>query len=175
MDDVQTAQAWRIAIRRRLLFTAAVFVIWAVGIETRLVYLQVYDHDAQVAKATEQRNSTLTVPGRRGSIVDRHGKTLAMSVGAESVYAVRSLIEVPELTVTAICNVLLDCAPDERKAMLERIRLSPQKRTLLLRRPHRPARCPPLRRPARHRADHRRPVSARPPASRARTPTSRSP
>lgn len=55
MDDTATARTWRTTLRRRLLFTVAVFVLWAVAIETRLVYLQVYQYDGLVARARSQR------------------------------------------------------------------------------------------------------------------------
>ncbi len=132
MDDAAVTQAWRSTIRRRLLVAGAAFVVWTLAIEARLVVLQVFQHDAHVARATVQRNRTLTVPGRRGVIVDRNGRTLAMSVGAERAYAVPVAIESPELTAAALCGALDGCDGAVRDALAARIRRNDTRQFLYL-------------------------------------------
>ena len=46
-------------------------MLWAIGIEVRLVVLQVADHDALVARAVRQQMRTVTAPVKRGEIADR--------------------------------------------------------------------------------------------------------
>lgn len=126
MEDAAVAQAWRGTIRTRLLIAGVCFGVWAAAIEARLVYLQVFQHDTQVARATEQRNRTVALPGRRGVIVDRHGRTLAMSVSAETVYAVPKAIasggRTVEQTMAVLCQALEGCGPAELETMVQRVR-----------------------------------------------------
>ena len=132
MEDAAVAQAWRATIRRRLLVAGAVFAVWTLAIEARLVVLQVFQHDAHVARATVQRNRTITVPGRRGIIADRNGRTLAMSVGAERAYAIPVAIESPEQTAAALCGALDGCDAAGRDALAERIRRNATRQFLYL-------------------------------------------
>ena len=84
MADAPNPDAWRSTIRRRILVVAVIFAAWAVGIEARLVYLQVYRHDDYVTKAERQQVRTLTVPAIRGDILDRDNRVLATSADVET-------------------------------------------------------------------------------------------
>jgi len=136
MEDAATAQAWRGTIRHRLFIAGVVLALWAVAIEARLVFLQVYQHDEQVARARVQRSRTVDVPGPRGAIVDRHGRMLAMSVSAETVYAVPAAIDAASLatTVARLCSALDDCGPKERDALVQRIRQNSKRQFLYIKR-----------------------------------------
>lgn len=122
MDDVVAAQAWRTTLRRRIVQTAVLFAVWAAAIEARLVFLQVHEFDTLTARAAMQRKRTVDVPARRGGIVDRDGRMLALSVDAESAYAVPSEIRTPEATAAALCKALDACGPKEQDALLQRLR-----------------------------------------------------
>jgi cell division protein FtsI (penicillin-binding protein 3) len=100
----------------------AVCLAWAVAIEVRLVYMQVYRHADMTARAERQQLRTVTAAAKRGDIIDRNGHTLAESVDADSIYAVPTEIENPAKAVTAICGALGDCGSAERQTLLERIR-----------------------------------------------------
>ena len=52
----------------------------------RLVWLQGFQAEAYAAQATEQRLSTVKLAAPRGSISDRNGQVLALSVDARAVY-----------------------------------------------------------------------------------------
>jgi cell division protein FtsI (penicillin-binding protein 3) len=134
MDDVAATQAWRTTIRHRVVATSVLFVLWVLGIEARLVYLQVYRHDDLTAQAIVQRSRTVDVPARRGGIVDRAGHMLAMSVNAESIYAVPTLIDKPEFTIATLCGALDGCGPKERDALIQRVRQNRKKQFLYLKR-----------------------------------------
>src|SRR5438128_7739513 len=54
------AHAWRATVRRRSVVAAVVFATWAVGIEARLVTLQIYErteHDSRDRKSTRLNSS----------------------------------------------------------------------------------------------------------------------
>jgi cell division protein FtsI/penicillin-binding protein 2 len=88
-------RAWQQTVRGRVLFAAALFAVWAIAIEARLAWLQVYRHEAMLSEATAQKDREIKVNPRRGDIVDRRGRTLAISVDAESIYADPASVEYP--------------------------------------------------------------------------------
>ena len=117
-----TAPNWRATIRSRLLVGAAIFMLWAVGIQARLLYLQVYKHHDLQSRAENQSARTMDISAKRGDILDRHGRVLAYSVDADSVYGVPSEIEDAEKTASMLCAALTDCAPKEQAALTARLR-----------------------------------------------------
>jgi cell division protein FtsI (penicillin-binding protein 3) len=113
---------WRATLKRRTLVAACVLASWCVGIEMRLVYLQVYRHGDLVARADKQQLRTRETPAKRGDIVDRKGHMLATSVDADTVYAVPSEIGDPETVAAKLCGAFRDCTARERQALGERLR-----------------------------------------------------
>ncbi len=99
---VQPDLNWRPTLKRRLTVAASLFALWAVGIEVRLVILQVKDHDDLVARADRQQMRTVTAPAKRGEIYDRRGRLLAYSVDADTIYAVPTEIADPAQAAAAI-------------------------------------------------------------------------
>jgi cell division protein FtsI (penicillin-binding protein 3) len=73
------------------LFTV-VCCLWAALI-LRAAYLQFLPHDKLNSLQNRQFQTVVTLPARRGSIYDRHGKELAMSSPAYSLYADPKIIE----------------------------------------------------------------------------------
>lgn len=61
---------WRATVRRRIWVGAVLAALWTGAIEARLVYLQVLAHDDLVARAERQQMRTITVPAKRGEILD---------------------------------------------------------------------------------------------------------
>ncbi|MGE0443951.1 MAG: penicillin-binding protein [Vicinamibacterales bacterium] len=113
---------WRRTVRRRLAVAAAAFLLWSIGIEARLVYLQVYRHDELAARADRQQSRTVEAAAKRGEITDRDGRVLAYSVDADSIYAVPTEIDDPDAAAAALCGALKDCSRNERAALADRIR-----------------------------------------------------
>ena len=113
---------WRATISARLLVGAAIFVLWAVGIQARLLYLQVHKHEALQSRAENQSARTMDISAKRGDILDRRGRVLAYSVDADSVYGVPSEIENAEKAASILCAALTDCAPKEQDALAARLR-----------------------------------------------------
>jgi cell division protein FtsI (penicillin-binding protein 3) len=117
----QQAVDWRVTLRRRVVVAASLLGLWAVGIEVRLVYLQVFRHADLVARAELQQMRTIPSPAKRGDILDRHGRVLATSVDADTVYAVPREIADPTAAASQLCAALGDCTAKERKSLAERL------------------------------------------------------
>jgi len=100
---------------------AAVFVLWTIGIEARLVYLQVISYQDLVNRAEKQQMRTPALPAKRGEIVDRHGRLLAYSVDADTIYAVPYEITNAAHTAAALCGVFDACSHKEQTALAERL------------------------------------------------------
>jgi cell division protein FtsI (penicillin-binding protein 3) len=112
---------WRQTLRKRMTIIAAVLGLWMVGIEARLVVLQVVQHRDLLVRAMRQQMSRSNVAAKRGDILDRRGQVLATSVSADSIYAVPSAIEDPKGVVAALCKALDDCTLKERDSLVEKL------------------------------------------------------
>ncbi|AFL89665.1 cell division protein FtsI/penicillin-binding protein 2 [Terriglobus roseus DSM 18391] len=78
-------------IRRvRFVYVALFFALWTSAIGLRLVWLQVVKHHDWMERASKQQQRTFEVAPRRGVLYDRNLRELAVTVLAESVYAVPS-------------------------------------------------------------------------------------
>src|SRR3954462_14287904 len=84
---------------RRLFIFAAVLCFWIVAIVSRLLYLQLFEYGDFVKQASRQQQRSIEVSPPRGVIYDHNGRELAMSVSADSVFAVPS--EIPDQINTA--------------------------------------------------------------------------
>jgi cell division protein FtsI (penicillin-binding protein 3) len=91
---------------KRLYILAAVLFLWVAAVLCRLVVLQVIKYDFFLNLASRQRGRTIEVDPRRGTIYDRNGTELAMSIDVDSVFAVPSEIPDQETTAQILANVL---------------------------------------------------------------------
>jgi len=71
----------------RFMLIVAFLVLWIGGIGARLVYLQVNQHDWLKDRAENQRLEIKRSKMPRGTIYDRDGRVLAMSVTVKTLYA----------------------------------------------------------------------------------------
>jgi cell division protein FtsI (penicillin-binding protein 3) len=113
---------WRATVRSRLLVSTCVLGLWTVGIEARLIYLQVFQHSEMVARANRQRENTLDAPARRGDIVDRNGRVVAYSVDADSIFGDPSEVDDPATAAAELCRALNDCDAAERQSIEKNLR-----------------------------------------------------
>ena len=113
----RSVQAWRQVVRGRLLAAGLCFGLWAVGIEARLVYLQVVSHEELTARAEGQQRRSIEAHPKRGEILDRGGRVLAYSVDGDAIYAVPNQISDPVQTTSDLCSAL-NCS-DEMRSDLE--------------------------------------------------------
>jgi len=85
--------------------------LWALVIGIRLVHLQVLGREFFEQQGTRQSERTINLDPRRGPILDRGGRPLAVSVDAESLYAVPQDVTDPRATAAALARALsLDAA-----------------------------------------------------------------
>lgn len=73
--------------RRRLLGLVCGVTLWSLLLITRLVNLQVQQHEQLVARAHDQQTDVITLPAKRGDILSREGRVLATSIELGSIYA----------------------------------------------------------------------------------------
>jgi cell division protein FtsI (penicillin-binding protein 3) len=107
--------AWRATLQSRLFVFAGLFAAWTVGIEARLLYLQVWDHQEMVARAERQQTRTVKPGGIRGNVFDRNGGLLAFSVDADTITADPVQVEDPAKTARLLCEALDECDGARRK------------------------------------------------------------
>ena len=122
MPDRNPDIARQRTVRRRVVIVAALFALWGTAIEARLIYLQVFRQADLSARAERQQRRTIEVPAKRGEILDRHGRVLAYSVDADSIYAVPIEIDDPQVTIATLCTVLRRCTKEFRQGLLERLK-----------------------------------------------------
>ena len=89
------------------------------AVAARLVYLQVVMGPVATAQAREQRMRDVVLPPRRGTIYDREGEPLAVSVDARTVYANPNAIDDKKATAAALASVL-GGSPESYEAKLDR-------------------------------------------------------
>jgi cell division protein FtsI (penicillin-binding protein 3) len=91
---------------KRLYILAAVLFLWVAAVLGRLVYLQIVKYQFFLNLASRQHGRTIDVDPRRGTIYDRNGAELAMSIDVDSVFAVPSEIPDQESTAQILATVL---------------------------------------------------------------------
>ncbi|ADL42013.1 stage V sporulation protein D [Caldicellulosiruptor obsidiansis OB47] len=93
-------------IKKRILFVMAVFFLSFVLLVGRLFYLQLIKGEELKKRAFSQWTRERLVAPKRGSIVDRNGKILAMSITAETVVASLNQIKDKEWTAKVLSGIL---------------------------------------------------------------------
>jgi cell division protein FtsI (penicillin-binding protein 3) len=90
----------------RFVLLAGIFLFWVGVIAVRLVWLQVFEHATYVERASRQQERTFEVAPRRGVLYDRNLQELAMTVLADSIYAVPSEITDKEDTARQLARIV---------------------------------------------------------------------
>jgi len=98
--------ASRFGTSNRALLLGATFVFWTVCLVGRLYYLQVIKYLDLLGRAQRQQQRTIEIAPERGTICDRHGYPLAMSMAVDSVYAVPAEIPDHRLVANLLAPVL---------------------------------------------------------------------
>ena len=117
----ETPPDWRRDLKQRVIVVMGLMSLWVVGIEARLVYLQVNQHADLMARAERQQQRTIDSPAKRGDILDRRGRVLATSVDVDSIYAVPTEIDNPAAYAEQLCKAFDDCTQVEQKAIADRL------------------------------------------------------
>jgi cell division protein FtsI (penicillin-binding protein 3) len=90
----------------RLFAILGVLTVALVGVFGRLVQLQVVKASTLTDKGAKQRIRRIELPAKRGTIFDRNGVPLAMSVDARAIYANPKAIADPAATAKAIAPII---------------------------------------------------------------------
>lgn len=90
----------------RFAIVVALFLVWMCGIGFRLFDLQINQHESLDARATDQRRHEHHTKPLRGSILDRNGRELAVTLEAESLEVDPTELENPEQAALQLANLL---------------------------------------------------------------------
>ena len=101
----------------RAFIPLVVFAVVAALFLVRLVYLQVIVAPSYAAQAEQARTVGFDIEPRRGTIYDRNGTVLAVSVDATTIYANPSEVEDLPGTAAALAGVLGGEAADYQNAL----------------------------------------------------------
>ncbi len=74
----------------RVFLLSALFLVWTFLLVVRLVSLQIFQYAGLSARARRQQSRSFEISPQRGTILDRHGRELAISVSVDSIFAIGS-------------------------------------------------------------------------------------
>jgi len=100
------------AIERRIGLLFAGFLLCFLVIAARAFWLQGVQGAKLASEATYQQTDVVTVPGLRGSLLDRFGNPLAVSEDAKTIYATPYQVKQPRQTAEKLASIL-DLKEDE--------------------------------------------------------------
>lgn len=81
---------------KRLLWLFLILALLFGGMAARLVVLQVVESPAYAKLASQQRDRSVPLPAHRGSIFDRNGQAMAISIDLQTIFADPALVTDPE-------------------------------------------------------------------------------
>jgi cell division protein FtsI (penicillin-binding protein 3) len=90
----------------RFLLIVGIWVLWMGVISVRLVHLQVSQHDWLLRKALSQRREKITEKQLRGTIFDRNGAQMAVSLDVQTLFIEPDKIENADITGAKLASVL---------------------------------------------------------------------
>ncbi len=93
-------------IRRRVPALFLIFLLLFLLLALRLVWVQVIQSVKYSELAVNTRTRGVKVEAKRGDILDRNGKVLAMSISSDSVYAIPGEIKEPEQAAQVLSDAL---------------------------------------------------------------------
>jgi cell division protein FtsI/penicillin-binding protein 2 len=93
-------------VERRIGLLFAGFLLGFVMIIGRAMWLQGVQGAELASEASYQQTDVITVPGLRGSVLDRHGNALASSEDAATIFATPYQVKDPERTAGKLASIL---------------------------------------------------------------------
>jgi cell division protein FtsI (penicillin-binding protein 3) len=100
------------SLRRRWLVVGVVALIWMAAVLARLSYLQLFCYGEYFARARHQQRHIFEISPKRGTIYDRKGRELAVSIPMDSVFADPTDIKDASL-VARLLSRALNIPPEE--------------------------------------------------------------
>ena len=92
--------------RGRTRLFALILTAWAAVVVARLVQIQIAQGSRYRARAARQQERRVEIAASRGSILDREGRELAVSVEASSVYAIPDDVQKPRVVAETLAPLL---------------------------------------------------------------------
>jgi len=108
------------SVDRRLAVVLACAIIWGIAIGSKLIRLQVMEHDHLLVRAERQQQSAIPVTPKRGVIYDKNGNELARSIEVKSLYAAPGQIADPGATAARLAT-LFGMDREGREALYNRL------------------------------------------------------
>ncbi|HSB68917.1 MAG TPA: penicillin-binding protein 2 [Candidatus Methylomirabilis sp.] len=93
-------------MRARILGVFLLLMLCLGGIAAKLFFLQIHQNDRLTARATRQYQRLVPIVSRRGTISDRSGRELAVSLRVFSAFAQPALVQDPAATASALAPIL---------------------------------------------------------------------
>src|SRR5512144_2078562 len=104
-------------MRARILGIFLLLVLSLGGIATKLFILQIHQNGRLTARATKQYQRLVPIVSRRGTIYDRSGRELAVSLRVSSAFAQPAAVQDPAAAAKALAPILRQ-SPTELQAHL---------------------------------------------------------
>src|SRR6202162_1178945 len=98
--------------RLRWLVVWVVAVVWMVAVLARLSYLQLFCYSEYFAKAQHQQQRIFEISPKRGTIYDRKGRELAVSLPMDSVFGDPAEISDVALVSRLLSGILSDSSDE---------------------------------------------------------------
>ena len=92
--------------KQRIFGLAIACIAFSVLLVFRLYQLQIDEHTQHQERSQRQGTKIISIPAKRGDILDRNGEYLAKSTVVPSIYADPSLIDDPRPHATALASIL---------------------------------------------------------------------
>lgn len=94
------------AVDKRARWLLRLLLFWGFAIVCRLFYLQIIRHDYYADFAYSQQTRLVEIPAHRGSILDRNGHILALSVPISTVIVNPAQLPDVDVAATILANIL---------------------------------------------------------------------
>lgn len=95
-----------VVIRKRITILLILVSMLLFALVARLAWIQFVMGNDLIIKAIENRTRDVPIEAKRGTIYDRNGKELAVSISADSVYVTPKLVKKPRETAQKVAEVL---------------------------------------------------------------------
>ena len=99
-------------MRRRIISIFLLLLLCLGGVAAKLFFLQIQQRDRLAQRATRQYQRRLPIVSRRGTIYDRTGRELAVSLKVTSIFAQPAAVEDRAATAKALAPILQQPAGD---------------------------------------------------------------
>jgi cell division protein FtsI (penicillin-binding protein 3) len=109
------------SLRRRWLVVGVVALIWMAAVLARLSYLQLFCYSDYFARAQHQQRHVFEISPKRGTIYDRKGRELAISIPMDSVFGDPADIKDAPLVARLLSRVL-NVPPEEIETKIREAR-----------------------------------------------------